>query len=154
MCEPFNNVEYLMVTEYFLAHILPGICLCFMMLVNCDGKVLAIALLTLAQGINGASVLTNMRNSQDLAPNFAGTLYGTINSFSGMTGVFTPFISAALINAYVTRRSQFFDELILKNLILGRTYGIQISVSNWRNGLYCEWYNIYHFWICRRATLE
>lgn len=51
-----------------------------------------VAIITASLGFNGASTLTNLQNSQDLAPNFAGTLYGTINFVGTTTGFITPMV--------------------------------------------------------------
>lgn len=38
--------------------------------------------------------MTNLQNSQDLAPNFAGTLYGIINFVGTTSGFISPLIVA------------------------------------------------------------
>jgi MFS transporter, ACS family, solute carrier family 17 (sodium-dependent inorganic phosphate cotransporter), other len=38
--------------------------------------------------------MTNLQNSQDLAPNFAGSLYGIINFFGTTSGFISPIIVA------------------------------------------------------------
>lgn len=48
-------------------------------------------------GMNGASTLTNLQNSQDLSPNYAPTIYGIINSIGSITGIINP-----LIVGYIT----------------------------------------------------
>uniref|UniRef100_A0A1A9WR77 Major facilitator superfamily (MFS) profile domain-containing protein n=1 Tax=Glossina brevipalpis TaxID=37001 RepID=A0A1A9WR77_9MUSC len=48
------------------------------MTVDCNPYV-SVALMTISLGFNGASSVTNLQNSQDLAPNYSGTLYGIIN---------------------------------------------------------------------------
>lgn len=55
---------------------------------------ICVALITLSLGFNGASTVTNLQNSQDLAPNFAGTLYGIINFVGTTTGFITPALVA------------------------------------------------------------
>lgn len=64
-----------------------------------------VAIITLSLGFNGASTMTNLQNSQDLAPNFAGTLYGVIN-FVGTT---SGFISPMLV-AHFTAQQSTMDE--------------------------------------------
>lgn len=51
-----------------------------------------VAVITISLGFNGASTLTNLQNSQDLAPNYAGTLYGVINFIGTTTGFLTPMV--------------------------------------------------------------
>lgn len=53
------------------SHIIPGIILCCIPLVD-NSPYIAVALITLSLGFNGSATLTNLQNSQDLAPNFAG----------------------------------------------------------------------------------
>lgn len=55
---------------------------------------LSVALMSLALGSNGAGTLTNLVNHQDLAPNFAGTLYGIANAIGNIAGFTTPLITA------------------------------------------------------------
>jgi MFS transporter, ACS family, solute carrier family 17 (sodium-dependent inorganic phosphate cotransporter), other len=50
--------------------------------------------ITLSLGFNGASTMTNLQNSQDLSPNFAGSLYGIINFVGTTSGFITPLIVA------------------------------------------------------------
>lgn len=38
--------------------------------------------------------MTNLQNSQDLAPNYAGTVYGIINFVGTTTGFITPLLVA------------------------------------------------------------
>lgn len=64
-----------------------------------------VALITCSLGFNGASTVTNLQNSQDLAPNFAGTLYGIINFLGTTTGFITP----ALV-AHFTKERNTMDE--------------------------------------------
>lgn len=61
---------------------------------------LAVIFLTLALGMNGAASITNLQNCQDLAPNFAGSLYGMINCFGGTTGFITP-----LLTGFITQEN-------------------------------------------------
>lgn len=73
-----------------------------MWFVDCGKVALAITLLTLAQGLNGAACVTNIQNPHDLAPNFAGTIYGIVNTFSGFTGVLTPVTTGQITKNNVT----------------------------------------------------
>ena len=50
--------------------------------------------MTMSLGFNGCATLTNLTNSHDLAPNFAGTLYGIINTFGTTSGFFAPMVVA------------------------------------------------------------
>jgi len=54
-----------------------------------------VAIMTISLGFNGAATASNLANSQDLAPNYAGTLYGIINCIGTTPGIFSPLIVAA-----------------------------------------------------------
>lgn len=56
-----------------------------------------VILLVISMGLNGAATITNLRNPQDLAPNFAGTLFGIMSFFGGFTGFIVPAILGQLI---------------------------------------------------------
>ncbi|XP_072381179.1 sialin-like isoform X2 [Diabrotica undecimpunctata] len=86
------------------SHLLPGVFLFIQTLTGCD-VTWAIVLISLSLGMNGASTLTNLQNSQDLSPNFAGTLYGIINSVGSTTG----FINPAIVG-YITSQHNGLDE--------------------------------------------
>lgn len=73
------------------AHILPGLCLLSLGYIGTD-PYWHVAVITLSLGLNGAATLTNLQNSQDLAPNFAGSLYGIINFVGSTTGFITPLV--------------------------------------------------------------
>lgn len=100
-----------MSSHYILAHVLPGCFLFSMIWVGCDA-ILSVVLITISLGLNGASTLTNLQNNQDLAPNFAGTIYGIINCFGGMSGFFAP-----MLTGYLTSESVSFKYTRQKNLI-------------------------------------
>lgn len=79
------------------SHIIPGLLLVLLVYAGCS-TVLSVALITMSMGFNGAATLTNLQNHQDLAPNYAGTLYGIANCIGSTAGFFTP-----MITAYFTR---------------------------------------------------
>lgn len=70
-----------------------------------------VAIMTLSLGFNGAATVTNLQNSQDLAPNYAGTLYGTINCLGTTPGFFSPMIVAAFTKEEVGFFSTYFLHL-------------------------------------------
>ncbi|CAH1103007.1 unnamed protein product [Psylliodes chrysocephalus] len=88
----------------FFSHILPGIFLIIQTLLGCNIS-WTIILITISLGMNGASTLTNLQNSQDLSPNFAGTLYGIINCVGSTTGFINP-----TIVGYITAKNNGLDE--------------------------------------------
>lgn len=59
-----------------------------------------VAIITASLGFNGAAALTNLLNAQDLAPNYAGTVYSIINTAGTTAGFVTP-----LVVAYFTKDS-------------------------------------------------
>lgn len=79
------------------SHIIPGVLLVLLVYAGCS-TALSVALITMSMGFNGAATLTNLQNHQDLAPNYAGTLYGIANFVGSTAGFFTP-----MITAYFTR---------------------------------------------------
>ncbi|KAL9915576.1 sialin isoform 1-T2 [Glossina fuscipes fuscipes] len=76
------------------SHILPGVFLIILAYFGKDPYV-CVALMTVSLGFNGAASVTNLQNSQDLAPNYAGTLYGIINFLGTTPGFFSPMLVAA-----------------------------------------------------------
>uniref|UniRef100_A0A914W9H0 Major facilitator superfamily (MFS) profile domain-containing protein n=1 Tax=Plectus sambesii TaxID=2011161 RepID=A0A914W9H0_9BILA len=59
-------------------------------------EMLAVALLTLSQGISGLQYGGYTVNHVDIAPRFAGTLLGISNTVSTVSGIAAPFIAASL----------------------------------------------------------
>lgn len=86
------------------SHVIPGILLVLLMYTGCS-TALSVAMITMSMGFNGAATLTNLQNHQDLAPNYAGTLYGIANFIGSTSGFFTP-----MITAYFTRKGDTFDQ--------------------------------------------
>uniref|UniRef100_A0A1L8DEC3 Putative permease of the major facilitator superfamily protein n=2 Tax=Nyssomyia neivai TaxID=330878 RepID=A0A1L8DEC3_9DIPT len=84
------------------SHILPG--LCFVGLCFVREPYTCIALLTLAMAFSGASVITNLQNCQDLAPNFAASLYGILNTIATTSGIVSP-----LVLSYFTQEENTFE---------------------------------------------
>jgi ACS family sodium-dependent inorganic phosphate cotransporter len=81
---------------------------------GCD-RILAVAMMILALTFNGAACQTNLQNHQDLAPNFAGSLYGIMNTFGSFSGFIIPAIIGALTNEHVRNLQEITFE-ILKGL--------------------------------------
>lgn len=71
------------------SHLLPGIFLIAVGYVGCS-LVLANVFLILALGFNGAASISNLSNNQDLSPNFAGFLYGIMNTIGCTSGMIIP----------------------------------------------------------------
>lgn len=78
------------------SHIIPAFFLIGMG--HVENPYVSVVLMTLSLGFNGAVTQTNGQNPQDLAPNFAGTLYGLINFVGTTSGFISP-----LLVAYFTK---------------------------------------------------
>lgn len=110
---------------YFTAHIIPGLLLTGLCFVE-GYPYVAVALVTLSLGFNGSATLTNLQNSQDLSPNYAGeyfpssglnhvktnrkliklgSLYGIVNFFGTTAGFLSP-----LVVAHFTYEKSTFEE--------------------------------------------
>ncbi|KAK0170849.1 hypothetical protein PV328_008646 [Microctonus aethiopoides] len=68
------------------SHLLPGICLIAVGYLEC-AFVWANIFLVMALGFNGAASISNLSNNQDLSPNYAGFLYGIMNTFGSLSGI-------------------------------------------------------------------
>lgn len=81
------------------AHVIPGLLLAVICYIG-DHPYVCVALITFSLGFNGAATITNLQNSQDLAPNYAGSLYGIINFFATTSG----FISPAVVGYFTAEQ--------------------------------------------------
>ncbi|KAH0566797.1 sialin-like isoform X1 [Cotesia glomerata] len=68
------------------SHFLPGVCLIIVGYLGCS-MVWANVFLVLALGFNGAASISNLSNNQDLSPNYAGFLYGIMNTVGSLSGI-------------------------------------------------------------------
>ncbi|XP_063235106.1 sialin isoform X2 [Bacillus rossius redtenbacheri] len=98
------------------SHLVPGALLAAMGFTGCD-PALSVALLTLALGANGASTITNLVNQHDLAPNFAGDLYGIMNTFGTLAGGLSP-----VLVSFITREKSGLQEWRLIMGVVGAVY--------------------------------
>ncbi|CAH0564460.1 unnamed protein product [Brassicogethes aeneus] len=92
----YISVTALRKSFILFSHIIPGVCMICMQFVGCN-QLAATALLVLTQAFNGAVVCTNLRNPQDLAPNFAGTIFGIISLIAGCTQFIVPVVTGELL---------------------------------------------------------
>lgn len=87
---------------------------------GCD-KVFAVTMMILALAFNGAACQTSLQNHQDLSPNYAGSLYGIMNTFGSFPGFILPFIIGLLTDQHVSLNfNQFiinFNSIIIKVII-------------------------------------
>lgn len=101
-----NIVSTTFLRKFFclFSHVVPGLLLIALGYTGC-APILSVALITFSMGSNGAATLTNLVNHQDLAPNFAGTLYGIANGIGNTAGFVTP-----LVTAHFTKNGNGFAE--------------------------------------------
>lgn len=93
------------------SHIIPGVLLICLGYTGCS-PILSVALITFSMGLNGAATLTNLVNNQDLAPNFAGTLYGIANGICSTAGFVTPLVTAHFTKTGVSNFILYIRHLI------------------------------------------
>lgn len=106
-----NKVSITFMRKFFclFSHVVPGLLLIALGYTGC-APILSIALISFSMGSNGAATLTNLVNHQDLAPNYAATLYGIANGIGNTAGFVTPLVTAyftkngvsLFVNAYGT----------------------------------------------------
>lgn len=89
------------------SHIVPGLLLIALGYTGC-APILSVVLITFSMGSNGAATLTNLVNHQDLAPNFAGTLYGIANGIGNTAGFVTPLVTAHFTKNGVSKNLNVF----------------------------------------------
>ena len=77
------------------------ICIVLVGYAGCN-RTMAILLLCLAMGTNGASFSGYINSHLDIAPNFAGTLMGLTNGAATVPGFVAPMVVGALINGEVS----------------------------------------------------
>lgn len=94
-----NLIPLVWIRKLFMifSHIGPGVALIVMTYVGCD-KHFAIVMLIAALAFNGAACQTSLVNHQDLAPNYAGSLYGMMNTIGSFPGFIIPPIVGLLTN--------------------------------------------------------
>ncbi|XP_012282843.1 sialin [Orussus abietinus] len=81
------------------SHLIPGVCLIIVGYLGCS-FIGANVFLFLALGFNGAAAIGNLANNQDLAPNYAGFLYGIMNTIGCFAGIIIPPMVEAIAGQY------------------------------------------------------
>ncbi|XP_015119073.1 putative inorganic phosphate cotransporter [Diachasma alloeum] len=82
----FMSVTALRKIATIFSHLLPGVCLIIVGYLGCS-FFWANVFLVLALGFNGAASISNLSNNQDLSPNYAGFLYGIMNTIGCLSGI-------------------------------------------------------------------
>lgn len=110
-CENFRKLLSERFNQMFSlsAHIIPGLLLFGFCFVDKNPYV-CITLITLSLGFNGASTMTSSQNPQDLAPNYAGSVFGLANFFATTSGFISP-----LVVSYFTREKVSWQAIIGSN---------------------------------------
>ncbi|XP_015516454.1 putative inorganic phosphate cotransporter isoform X1 [Neodiprion lecontei] len=102
--------DYLLRTKYLTvvwlrkifmipSHMGPALCLLGMTYAGKD-KFWGISMMILALAFNGAACQTSLQNHQDLSPNFAGSLYGVMNTIGSFPGFIIPAVVGVLTNEH------------------------------------------------------
>lgn len=86
----------------FAANVGPALCLVGLLFVRCDWWA-TVALMSLAVTAVGAIYSGHYVNPIDLAPNFAGTLSGIVNTAGNVPGFLAPMTAGYIINNQVRR---------------------------------------------------
>jgi len=81
-----------------------AVCLIVVSFIGCSTE-WTLAMLTLAVCCEGALYSGFNINQLDLAPNFAGTLYGVTNGISSVSSWVAPLVAAALTDGHVIHLS-------------------------------------------------
>ncbi|XP_046752562.1 sialin-like isoform X2 [Diprion similis] len=92
----YISITWLRKFATIFSHLIPGLFLIGVSYAGCN-FVLANLFLVLSLGFNGCAVIANLSNNQDLSPNFAGFLYGIMNTLGCTSAFIGPPIVAAII---------------------------------------------------------
>jgi hypothetical protein len=80
----------------------PSLALLGLSFISTDDSTGAVALLTVAVGLNSAVYLGFQVNHIDLSPNYAGTMMGISNCISNITGIVTPMLVGLIVTNEVS----------------------------------------------------
>ncbi|XP_049940928.1 putative inorganic phosphate cotransporter [Schistocerca serialis cubense] len=89
LADPLRNKTLVRKLFVIPSHLIPAVLMAALGYVGTN-EAFAVALLSLSLGFNGAAAVTNLANHHDLAPNFAGSLYGIMNTIGSCTGFVFP----------------------------------------------------------------
>ncbi|XP_066585125.1 sialin-like [Prorops nasuta] len=82
------------------SHFIPAIMLLMAVYAGCH-ELLTNFYLFFALGFNGAAIIANLSNNQDLSPNFAGVLYGIMNAVGSASGMIISPIFEEIIRLHI-----------------------------------------------------
>jgi hypothetical protein len=83
---------------------------------TCATRQLAVALIVISQVFVALQYSGFVSNPGDLAPHFAGTLYGLSNTFSTLSGIAAPLVASAL-TARVSGRARMYAHTYTQNTL-------------------------------------
>lgn len=75
---------------------MPGTLMVITGYMSCNQPTAAVALLVLAMGFSGFQFAAHFVNHGDIAPSFAGTLFGISNVAATIPGILTPYVVGAV----------------------------------------------------------
>ncbi|PNF23027.1 putative inorganic phosphate cotransporter [Cryptotermes secundus] len=80
-----------------IGHWIPGLALIGLTLSSTDDTTAAVALLTLAVGVNSAAYVGFQLNHIDLSPNYSGTMMGITNCLSNIMSIIAPLVVGFIV---------------------------------------------------------
>jgi hypothetical protein len=115
-----------------IGYLVPALALLILTMIGCD-PTLAIILLCISVMINGTVLSGYMVNQLELTTNYAGTVFGVINTTGNMCGFATPAVVGALIKGQVLWW-QFWHSAKLSFLTMLHIF--QQSIAAWNKVFY------------------
>lgn len=85
-----------------IGHWIPGLALIGLTLSSTTDTTAAVALLTLAVGVNSAAYVGFQLNHIDLSPNFSGTMMGITNCLSNIMSIIAPLLVGFIVTDEVS----------------------------------------------------
>lgn len=89
----------------------------FIALPYATSAVLAVAILTIAVGLNACTYVGYMCNHMDLSPNFAGSLMGLTNSVANTMSILGPLTVGYILTDDETAEASFTNSVIFHDLL-------------------------------------
>lgn len=86
----------------FTGHWIPGLALIGLTFSSTTGTTAAVALLTLAVGVNSAAYVGFQINHIDLSPNYSGTMMGITNCLSNIMSIIAPLLVGFIVTDEVS----------------------------------------------------
>lgn len=87
----FHFIFFSFCFSFFLAVLTPGLLMIIQANYGCD-RVTSVSIFTIALTINGAVTAGYLGNGLDIAPNFAGTIFGMMNTLGSLGGLLSSYM--------------------------------------------------------------